>query len=176
MGKINPRTTPMDLVKMLEETGTKVSISTVQRVLYRHNLKGRSVRKKPLLQNRHKKARLQFATAQTTFWRNVLWSDETKIELFGHNDHHYVWRKKVEACKPKNTIPTVKHGGGSIMLWGCFSAGGTGALHKIDGIMREEKYVDILKQHLKTSVRSLKLGRNLLCEACGRLPETFDPS
>uniref|UniRef100_A0AAZ3RVV8 Transposase Tc1-like domain-containing protein n=1 Tax=Oncorhynchus tshawytscha TaxID=74940 RepID=A0AAZ3RVV8_ONCTS len=39
-----------DLVKMLEETGTKVSISTVKRVLYRHNLKGRSARKKPLLQ------------------------------------------------------------------------------------------------------------------------------
>ena len=47
------------------------------------------------------------------------------------------------------------HGGGSIMLWGCFAAGGTGALHKIDGIMRMENYVDILKQHLKTSVRKL---------------------
>ena len=45
------------------------------------------------------------------------------------------------------------------MLWGCFAAGGTGALHKIDGIMRYENYVDILKQHLKTSVRKLKLGR-----------------
>ena len=45
------------------------------------------------------------------------------------------------------------------MLWGCFATGGTGALHKIDGIMREENYVDILKQHLKTSVRKLKLGR-----------------
>ena len=33
------------------------------------------------------------------------------------------------------------------MLWGCFAAGGTGAFHKIDGIMREENYVDILKQH-----------------------------
>ena len=33
--------------------------------------------------------------------------------------------------------------------------GGTGALHKIDGIMREENYVDILKKH----VRNLKLGR-----------------
>uniref|UniRef100_A0A673XCD6 Acetyltransferase component of pyruvate dehydrogenase complex n=1 Tax=Salmo trutta TaxID=8032 RepID=A0A673XCD6_SALTR len=48
--------------------------------------------------------------------------------------------------------------GGNIMLWGCFAAGGTGALHKIDGIMREENDVDILKQHLKTSVRKLKLG------------------
>ena len=45
------------------------------------------------------------------------------------------------------------------MLWGCFAAGGTGAVHKIDGIKREENDVDILKQHLKTSVRKLKLGR-----------------
>ena len=45
------------------------------------------------------------------------------------------------------------------MLWGCVAAGGTGALHKIDGFMRMENYVDILKQHLKTSVRKFKLGR-----------------
>ena len=112
--QINPRTTAKDLVKMLEETGTNVSISTVKQVLYRLNLKGRSAWKKPLLQNRHKKARLRFVTAHgnkdRTLWKNVLWSDETKIELFGHNDHRYVWRKKGEACKPKNTIPTVRHG------------------------------------------------------------------
>ena len=46
---------------------------------------------------------------------------------------------------PKNTIPTVKHGGVS-MLWGCFAAGGTGALHKIDGIMRNAYYVDTVGQ------------------------------
>ena len=83
---------------MLVETGTKVSVFTVKRVLYQHNLKGRSARKKQLLQNRHKKARLLFASAHgdkdCTIWRNVLWSDETKIELFGHNDHRYVWRKQ----------------------------------------------------------------------------------
>ena len=49
----------------------------------------------------------------------------------------------------------MKHGGGSIRLWGCSAVGVTGVFHKIDGIMREEKYVDILKQHL----RNLKLGR-----------------
>ena len=53
----------------------------------------------------------------------------------------------------------MKHGGGRIILWGCFAAGGTGALHKIDGTMREKNDVYILKQHLKTSVRKLKLGR-----------------
>ena len=92
-------------------------------------------------------------------WKKVLWSDETQIELFGHQGKRYVWRKPNTSHHPENTIPTVKHGGGSIMLWGCFAAGGTGALHKIDGIMRKENYVDILKQHLKTSVRKLKLGR-----------------
>ena len=47
------------------------------------------------------------------------------------------------------------------MLWGYFAAaGGTGALHKINGITkRKEYYVDIVKQHLKTSVRNLKLCR-----------------
>ena len=71
--------------------------------------------------------------------------------------------EKGEACKPKNSFPTMKNGGDSIMLWGCFAAGRIGACHKIDGIMRLENYVDILKdilkQHLKTSVRKLKLGR-----------------
>jgi hypothetical protein len=98
---INPRTTANNLLKMLEETGTKVSISTVKWVLYRHNLKGRSARKKPHLQNRHEKNRLRFVTAHgdkdCIFGRNVLWSDETKIELFGHNDHRYVQKEKREA-------------------------------------------------------------------------------
>ncbi|KAI3356745.1 hypothetical protein L3Q82_003428 [Scortum barcoo] len=53
-------------------------------------------------------------------WEKVMWSDETKIELFGINSTRRVWRKKKDEYHPKNTIPTVKHGGGNIMLWGAF--------------------------------------------------------
>jgi uncharacterized protein YneF (UPF0154 family) len=43
--QINPRTAAKELVKMLEETGTKSSISTVKRVLYRHSKENKYVRK-----------------------------------------------------------------------------------------------------------------------------------
>jgi hypothetical protein len=39
--------------------------------------------------------------------------------------------------------------GGSIILWGCFAAGGTGALHKIDGIMRQEATSQNISQKVK---------------------------
>ena len=59
------------------------------------------------------------------------------------------------------------------MLWGCFAAEGTGALHKIDGFMRKENYVDIFKQHLKTSVRKLKLGRKWFFQMDNDCKHTF---
>ena len=55
-----------------------------------------------------------------------LWSDETKIELFGLNAKRHIWRKP-------GTIPMMKQGsGGSIVLWGCFSETRTGRLVRIE--------------------------------------------
>ena len=48
--------------------------------------------------------------------------------------------KKGAAFDEKNTLPTVKHGGESIMLWDCVAASGTGNTAWIDGRMDFTKY------------------------------------
>ena len=82
-----------------------------------------------------------------------MWSDETKIELLGINSICRVWSKRNVEYNPKNTIPTVKHGGGNLMLWGCFSAKGTGRLHRIEGRMNGAMHREILADNLLPSVR-----------------------
>ena len=42
-------------------------------------------------------------------------------------------------------MPTVKHGGGNVMVWGCMSAAGVGELHFMEGNMNSNMYCEILQ-------------------------------
>lgn len=44
--------------------------------------------------------------------------------------------------------PTVKHGGGSLMVWGCFSGLGIGPIVRIEGIMTSIVYRDLLQANM----------------------------
>lgn len=98
-----PRLTSKQVQAALQSEGTTVSTRTIRRRLNENGLYGRIPRKTPLLTQRHKKARLEFAKTYLrkpkTFWKNVLWSDETKVELFGKGHQHRVYRKKMRPSK-----------------------------------------------------------------------------
>ncbi len=53
-----------------------------------------------------------------------------------------MWRQSDEEYKDKCVLPTVKHGGGTVMIWGCMSAAGTGELQFIEGTMNANMYCD----------------------------------
>ncbi|CDR12114.1 unnamed protein product [Oncorhynchus mykiss] len=86
-----PRTTRQDLVNDLKRAGTTVSKKTISNTLRRHGLKSCSARKVPLLKPAHVQARLKFANDHLDDpgeeWEKVMWSDETKIELFWSKLH-----------------------------------------------------------------------------------------
>ncbi len=98
-----------------------------------------------------------YETKPQSFWENVLWTDETKVELLGKGHHGTVYRKRNEAFKEKNTVPTVKHGGDSKMFRGCFAASGTGCIDCVNGIMKSDDYQRILGRNVVASVRKLRL-------------------
>lgn len=149
-----------------EEFSKNVNPQTIRNCLHRAGYKGRVARRKPLISETNRKKRLEFAREHVNksneFWESVIFSDETKINLFGSDGRDKVWRKKNTALKIENICATVRHGGGNILLWGCMSANGTGNLVFIDGIMDQHAYLNILRNNLFPSVEKLGLeGRYL---------------
>ncbi len=117
--------------------GQPVSAHTIRCTLHQIVLHGSSPRRKPLLKMMHQKAHKQFdedkQTENIDYWNHVLWSDETNINLFGSDGVKRVWQQPGDEYKDNCVLPTVKHGGGSVMVWGCMSAAGTVELQFIEG-------------------------------------------
>lgn len=79
-----------------------------------------------------------------------------KFNIYKFDGRVLVWRKV--GTEQIHIQSTVKHGGGSVMVWGCMAAGGVGELVFIDGVMKKEQYLEILRNNLKKSAENLNLS------------------
>ncbi len=113
--------------------GQPVSAQTIHRTLHQIGLHGCRPRRKPVQKMMHKKARKQFAEDKQTKDMDY-WK-------------HVLWSDETD---------------GSVMVWGCMSAAGTGELQLIEGTMNANMYCDILKQSMIPSLR--RLGRRAVLQ------------
>jgi len=105
--------TAVQVAKVLRDTADMdVSAQTIRRGLKKVGLKAGAKSKKPLLSARHKRARLDFAVAHCYWtvedWKQVIWSDETKINRLGSDGKKWVWKKAGEGPTDRTVDPTVK--------------------------------------------------------------------
>ena len=76
---------------------------------------------------------------------------------FSSDRVQHVWCEPGQDYHSECITPTVKHGGGSVMIWGCMSAKGVGEMTFIDGTMNACGYIKIMANTMTLSLQ--KLGR-----------------
>ena len=73
----------------------------------------------------HKKARLAWEEKNEAWtadnWRNVIWSDESKFNLMNSDGKGYFWIDRPSEITDDAVTPTLKFGGGGVMIWCCIT-------------------------------------------------------
>ncbi len=160
--KVKKYQTAVDVQQRLKHTSNFTGcVETVRRALKRVGFRARVKRRKPYLSPNHRRRRMRFARKYQHWdlddWRKVIFSDETKICMYGSDGRQYCLRQRGQALHEANLQPTVKHGGGSLMLWSCICAQGIGYMCRIDTILDSELYCRILDDELMKTLKLYKL-------------------
>lgn len=141
--------------ELKSSTHIDVCTQTVRRALKSEGYFASNKKKKPLLSIAHRKARMDFAKTYSSWtvedWKRVIFSDETKVNRLCSDGNQYCWKKRGSALSENHVVPTLKFGGGSIMVWSCFCYSGVGYEKLILGTMNSDVYISILnEEYLET--------------------------
>ena len=119
-----------------------ISKTTVRRRLAACGLRERVARSKPFLRPTNKRKRYLWAKKYKNYtlenWKKVLFTDESQFAIHGNNRRLYVRRRHGERLLNQCLKSTIKHGGGNIQVWGCFSFSGVGSFYRIKGILEKK--------------------------------------
>ncbi len=163
---VTPMATQQDLKDSLGEAG-HVSVSTVTRALRRNGLHSWYPRKVPLKTRRHLQQHLKFVRdhldGSEADWREVIWSDETKLELSlvitppkwsGAGQGRHI---SLTTPSPQSgmVVAASCYGGASLpMALAILSASG--------GTMNAVLYIKVLEENLLQSVQQLHLHQGFV--------------
>ena len=113
-----------------------------------------------MLTKAHKIKRVEWAMAKITWnaekWANTVFSGEKKFNLDGPDGLQFYWH---DIRKDEQIYSTRQSGGGSVMVWGAFSAKGKTELAILDGNQDSGDYVYTLSEYLLPFI-DLQHGRD----------------
>ncbi|KAI5150377.1 hypothetical protein ENBRE01_1458 [Enteropsectra breve] len=140
----------------------KVARRIVADILDRNSTNCYIARKKPLISDKNKVSRFNLSKHFLGFseekWKSIIFSDEASFELFDCKKQVRVYRKASAAYEPENLAPTVKFGGGKVMVWGAISYNGVGNLVFIEDTLDSIKYIQLLSNNLEAFADKMNLG------------------
>ncbi len=128
-----------------------ISEHTTRQTLKQMGSSSRRPHRVPLLSDKNRKRRLQFAQAHQNWtiedWKNVAWSES--LFLLRHSDGWVrIWRKVHESMDPSCLGSTVQAAGGGVMVWGIFSWQTLGPLVPIEHCLNATAYLSIVANHV----------------------------
>jgi transposase len=129
--KKKPKTSLRKLsVELKDKTGICISHTSIKNKLNKENIFAFPAIKKPFLSKKNIAARVEhtrkFIGMSNKEIKKIIFTDESKFNLVNSDGKCFVWREPSTGLLMKNLTPTVKFGGGSVMVWGCFSYHGVG--------------------------------------------------
>ena len=167
LARRDPLASARELKESAAAAGVHVSVKTIARRLKEKGLMSRIQRTKPLLTPAAARRRLAFAKKYRlmppSFWRRVIWSDESKFELISNRRRTRVWRTAREAFARRMVKVRVKHSK-YVMIWGCFSYSGVGKLVVIRDKLTADKFIDIINDNLLPSACDMGIQSDFLLQ------------
>ncbi|KAG0976309.1 hypothetical protein G6F28_012697 [Rhizopus arrhizus] len=83
--------------------------------------------------------------------KHLIFSDETKVNRIGSDGLQWTWTNG-DKLKVFQVQHIIKHGGGSLILWGCLTWYGVGYLSNIKGSVNSDFYIGILEDELMKTI------------------------
>ena len=87
--------------------------------------------------------------------KRVIFSDESSFTIFPTSGRVYVWRQSKEAFNLDCLLPTVKHGGGSVMVWAAISWRSLGPIVALHGRINSKDYLNTLGDQVHPMCQTL---------------------
>ncbi|CAK9796081.1 Transposable element Tc1 transposase [Anthophora plagiata] len=161
------RRSAKEINNIIRTSGVQVCDRTIRKKLYENGLRARTPRKKPYLNQKQRQKRIEWARVHKEWteedWDRIIWSDETKISIFGSDGVKFVRRRPGEDLLPECTTATMKHPV-SVMVWGSMATHGVGRLAIIEGNINAKMYQKaVLEAKLWPTIRDLFEGDPQKC-------------